>query len=122
MKKVAEEVSSTKDLIVIFDELFKGTNVKDAYDGTLAVTEAFSAYRNCFFMISTHIIEVGEVLRRLCGNIRFVFLSTVMEGATPRYTYRLEEGITADRQGMIIIENEGILELLLSEGDGHGVL
>jgi len=49
-----------KDLIVIFDELFKGTNVKDAYDATLAVTEAFSKYRNCFFIISTHIIEVGE--------------------------------------------------------------
>jgi hypothetical protein len=30
----------------------------------------------------------------------------------PRYTYRLTEGITEDRQGMIIIENERILEML----------
>jgi len=119
VKKVAEEVSSGKELIVIFDELFKGTNVKDAYDATLAVTEAFSAYRNCFFIISTHIIEVGEVLRRN-GGIRFCYLATMMEGVTPRYTYRLEEGITADRQGMIIIENEGILELLFAEDEGQG--
>ena len=117
VKKVAEEVSAAKEMIVIFDELFKGTNVKDAYDATLAVTEAFSLYRNCFFIISTHIIEVGEVLRRMCNNIGFVYLATVMEGTTPRYTYRLEEGITADRQGMIIIENEGILELLFAGKD-----
>jgi len=117
VKKVAEEVSKAKDLIVIFDELFKGTNVKDAYDATLAVTEAFSTYRACFFIISTHIIEVGEALRQRCDNIRFRYLATMMEGTTPRYTYRLEEGITADRQGMIIIENEGILEMLLTEDE-----
>jgi DNA mismatch repair ATPase MutS len=117
VKKAAEEVSDSRDLIVIFDELFKGTNVKDAYDATLAVTEAFSGYRTCFFLISTHIIEVGEVLRLSSGHIRFAYLATVMEGTTPRYTYRLEEGITADRQGMIIIENEGILELLFSGED-----
>jgi DNA mismatch repair protein MutS len=114
VKEVAEEVSAGREMIVIFDELFKGTNVKDAYDATLAVTEAISAYRNCFFMISTHIIEVGEVLRRN-SQIQFRYLATVMEGTTPRYTYRLEEGITADRQGMIIIGNEGILELLLTD-------
>ncbi len=34
VKKVAIEVSRDKRLIVIFDELFKGTNVKDAFDAT----------------------------------------------------------------------------------------
>jgi len=112
VKKVAEEVSDCKDLYVIFDELFKGTNVKDAYDATLAVTEAFAENRNCFFMISTHIIEVGEVLRDRCKHMQFTYLPTVMDGNKPRYTYKLQEGITIDRQGMMIIENEGILEIL----------
>src|SRR6185312_2548154 len=120
VKKVAEEVSGSKEIVVIFDELFKGTNVKDAFDATLAVTEAFCAYRTCFFMISTHIIEVGEALLGNCANIRFARLGTMMEGTTPRYTYSLEEGITADRHGMIIIENEGILHILAQEeNEGH---
>ncbi|WP_410519571.1 MutS-related protein, partial [Butyricimonas virosa] len=59
VKKVAIEVSRDKRLIVIFDELFKGTNVKDAFDATLAVTEAIAERKNCAFMVSTHIIEVG---------------------------------------------------------------
>lgn len=112
VKQVAEEVSSGKNLVVLFDELFKGTNVKDAYDATLAVTEAFSKYSNCLFIISTHIIEVGEELQKKLSPIQFSFLPTVMEGNIPRYTYLLQEGITTDRQGMTIIENEGILELL----------
>jgi DNA mismatch repair ATPase MutS len=112
VKKVAQEVGLGKDLVVIFDELFKGTNVKDAYDATLAVTRELAEYRNCFFIISTHIIEVGEALRIGCDNIRFAYLPTVMEGVTPRYTYVLKEGITADRHGMMIIENEGVVGMI----------
>jgi len=115
VKSVAEGVSSGKDLYVIFDELFKGTNVKDAYDATLQVTRAFATYGNCFFIISTHIIEVGEALRQSSGTTRFVFLPTKMDGTIPSYTYQLEEGITEDRQGMTIIENEGILNMLQNE-------
>lgn len=112
VRKVAEEVSAGRSLVVLCDELFKGTNVKDAYDATLSVTEAFSAYRDCFFMISTHIIEVGESLRKSTANLQFFYLPTIIENNIPKYTYLLEEGITSDRQGMMIIENEGILALL----------
>ncbi|GGH05009.1 DNA mismatch repair protein [Sphingobacterium alkalisoli] len=112
VKKAAEEVASGKSFLVLFDELFKGTNVKDAYDATLAVTDAFAQYRQCFFVISTHIIEVGEALQKTTDNVQFAYLPTVMDGKVPRYTYLLEQGITTDRQGMLIIENEGILNLL----------
>lgn len=111
VKQVAEAVSRGRNMVVVFDELFKGTNVKDAYDATLAVTAAFSQYRNCVFIVSTHIIEVGEALRNQ-RNLQFVYLPTVMEGAVPRYTYRLTEGITNDRHGMIIIENEKIIDII----------
>jgi DNA mismatch repair ATPase MutS len=114
VKKVAEEVSSGKDLVVIFDELFKGTNVKDAYDATLAVTAAFGAYHNCLFIISTHIIEAGEMLNQQ-SNIRSLYLPTIMNGTVPTYTYQLTEGISSDRHGMMIIENEGILKMLEAE-------
>lgn len=111
VKHAAEAAASGKKLLMMFDELFKGTNVKDAFDGTLAVTEEFSEYRQCIFIVSTHIIEVGEALRSR-PNIHFVYMPTVMDGPYPRYTYQLQEGITEDRQGMMIIRNEGILEML----------
>lgn len=112
VKRVAQDVSEGKQLAVIFDELFKGTNVKDAYDATYEVTAAFSAYRHCFFVISTHIIEVGAVLQQSHQQVQFAYLPTVMSGNVPKYTYKLTQGITEDRQGMMIIENEEILKLL----------
>jgi len=114
VKKVAKELGANKNLFIIFDELFRGTNVKDAYEGTIAITEAFAEKRNCMFVVSTHIIEAGEVLRERCANINFVYLPTRMDINTPVYTYKLEPGITADRHGMIIINNERILEIIRS--------
>ena len=112
VKQVAEEVAKGKNLVVVFDELFKGTNVKDAYDATVSVTEAFSMNRNCTFIISTHIIVAGHALRERLDNLHFVFVPTLMKGNVPTYPYRLEEGITDDRHGMLIINNERILEML----------
>ena len=114
VKKVAVEVSLSKRLVVIFDELFKGTNVKDAFDATLAVTTALSKRRACSFMISTHIIEVGQELGKACDNVTFAYLPTVMKDKVPAYTYKLEEGITSDKHGMIIINNERIVEIIRS--------
>lgn len=116
VKKVAQQVQNTRDLIVIFDELFRGTNVKDAYDATLAVTEAFAGIPDCLFIVSTHIIEVGAVLKERCKNIRFVYLPTEMQGSVPVYTYQLKEGVTNDRHGMIIINNEKIIDIINGEG------
>lgn len=111
VKSVAKEVSDGKRLFVLFDELFKGTNVKDAYDATLAVTERLAGYKSCAFVISTHIIEVGEALLNT-PSVIFRYMPTIMVNSKPQYTYHLTEGITTDRQGMIIIENEKILEIL----------
>lgn len=114
IKKVAHELGRARNLFIIFDELFRGTNVKDAYEATIAITEAFAAKKNCMFIVSTHIIEAGEVLKERCRNIHFTYLPTTMLNNTPAYTYKLAEGITADRHGMIIIRNEGILDIINS--------
>lgn len=112
LKKIAKELSHSKKLLVIFDELFRGTNVKDAYEGTIAVTRAFARIQHSVFMLSTHITEAGEILKKDCKNVVFKYLPTCMNETKPVYTYKLEPGITADRHGMIIITNERILDIL----------
>lgn len=112
VKKVAKQLGAGKNLFVVFDELFRGTNVKDAYEGTISILRAFAEKPHSLFIISTHIMEAGEVLKKQCRNMLFRYLPTGMEEGRPLYTYKLKEGITDDRHGMIIIKNEGVLELI----------
>jgi DNA mismatch repair ATPase MutS len=112
VKNIVEQVRQGHNLFVIFDELFRGTNVKDAGDGTVAITHAFAMQKQTLFVVSTHIIEAADELKQRCDNIRYVYMPTYMEGSVPRYTYTLEEGVTGDRHGMLIIQNEGMLDML----------
>jgi DNA mismatch repair protein MutS len=111
VKKIAAELGQGKSLFILFDELFRGTNVKDAHEATVAVTHAFARKKTSMFIISSHIVEAAEQLKQQ-SNIGFLYLPTTMSGTVPEYTYTLKEGVTDDRHGMVIIRNEGILELL----------
>ena len=111
VKKVAAELHQGRSLFIVFDELFRGTNVKDAHEATVAVTDGFAGNKNSLFIISSHIVEAGEDLQKQPA-IGFQYLPTRMNGHVPEYTYTLEKGITDDRHGMIIIRNEGILDIL----------
>jgi DNA mismatch repair protein MutS len=117
VKKMALELNAGKSLFVLFDELFRGTNVKDAYEGTVTICKAFANRMDSKFIISSHIIEAADELKKSPNN-GFYFLPTRMNGTVPEYTYRLEEGVTNDKHGMIIINNEGILDILKNGNKG----
>ncbi|MBL1411208.1 MutS-related protein [Sphingobacterium faecale] len=111
VKDVVESLRAGKSIFVIFDELFRGTNVKDAMEATIAVSRRFLQSENSHFVISSHIVEAADALREE-GTIGFQFLPTKMEGHHPVYTYTLEDGVSDDRHGMLIIQNEQILSIL----------
>ena len=111
VKNVANEINRTKNMVVIFDELFRGTNVKDAYDASLAVISAFAEVKGSIFLVSTHIVEVAEPLRAF-KNIRFGYFHTAIKEEMPIYSYQLRDGVTEERLGMLIIKKERIIETI----------
>jgi DNA mismatch repair protein MutS len=111
VKYVAEKMSQSQQIFVIFDELFRGTNVKDAYDASLAIIKAFSKVRKCFFIVSTHIVEVANELAEI-NNISFKYMETIFDEDIPKYSYKLQNGITEERMGMWIVNNEGIVDMI----------
>lgn len=115
IKFIAEKLKDHNNMLVIFDELFRGTNIKDAYDGSLAIITAFSKIKTCFFGISTHIIEIAEYINNIkLEGIQFQQLEIIVENNSLQYTYQLKEGISDKRIGMQIIEKEGILDIINS--------
>ncbi len=113
VKDVALKIRDKKKLFIIFDELFRGTNVKDAFDGSLILINAFSEIDSSLFFISTHIVELAHELKH-SDNILFKQLESSIEGLEPKFTYKLIDGISEDRLGLIIIKKEGIIEILKS--------
>jgi DNA mismatch repair ATPase MutS len=113
VRDAAQLIRTRDPIVVIFDELFRGTNVKDAYEGTLEVVRALAERNTSLFFISTHIVEVAERLQNH-PNLQYQYFTTVLEDDKPAYDYKIKQGITRDRLGLYILEKEGVLELLRS--------
>jgi DNA mismatch repair protein MutS len=111
VKDVAECLLKNDKLFVIFDELFRGTNVKDAFDGSSLIIAELSTIRHSVFIISTHIIELAAVLQKY-ENISFQYLNTFFENQKPVFTFLLTKGVSNETLGMYIVQNEGIVEIL----------
>ncbi len=77
VKEMALKLREKKKLFVICDELFRGTNVKDAFDASLLVIQSFAKISNSTFFISTHITEVAEKVSKL-SNIQFQIIKMIL--------------------------------------------
>jgi len=111
VKEAAIQLRDQKRILVIFDELFRGTNVQDAFDASLLILSELTKVKHSIFIISTHIVELAQELARY-NNISFKYMDTYFEGDKPVFTYKLMEGISKERLGMYIVKNEGIVEII----------
>ena len=113
VKYIVEQVRDLEDVVVVFDELFRGTNVKDAFDASRAVVGALARLKQGVFMISSHIVEVAGTLEKE-DSVDFRFFDIRMENDEPRYTYHLREGVSEERIGMYILRKAGGVDLIES--------
>jgi DNA mismatch repair protein MutS len=113
VKYVAEVINRNSNIFIVFDELFRGTNVKDAFDASLSVIKAFSKLNKGAFAISTHIIEIADKLDE--SSIFFKYFEAQIINDTPHYNYKLKDGVTDERIGMYILKKEKVIETITGE-------
>jgi DNA mismatch repair protein MutS len=111
VKDLVIKIDAEKKLFIIFDELFRGTNVKDAYDASLIILSALAKIQNNLFFISTHILEVAESIDNKDSIMFRCFESELIE-QKPVYDFKIKNGISKERIGLLIIKNENIIEIL----------
>ncbi len=99
IKDIAMKIKSCGNLLIVLDELFKGTNYQDAYEASERLMTSFSEIRNCVFIISSHITEIGNNLSSK-QNIDLKYLKTSLSNGDITFTYKLESGIAKDRLGI----------------------
>ena len=111
IKSTIEKISDGKNWLILIDELFKGTNQQDAVKCSITVIEGLRKMKNALFVLSTHLYEIGNDLRKY-NNIKFYYFETSVEDDQLMFSYQLKEGISNDRLGYLILRKEGVVDLL----------
>jgi len=111
IKNTIEKISDGKNWLILIDELFKGTNQQDAVKCSITVIEGLRKMQNALFILSTHLYEIGDDLKKY-NNIQFHYFETSIEDDQLLFSYQLKEGISNDRLGYLILRKEGVVDLL----------
>ena len=111
IRKTIEKISDGRKWLILIDELFKGTNVKDAMKSSSTVIEGLLKIKNSLFILSTHLYEIGEDLKKY-SNIQFNYFETSVVNEQLYFSYQLKDGISNDRLGYLILKREGVVEML----------
>lgn len=111
VKSAAEILSRSARSFMIFDELFKGTNVKDAYDGSLLVIDGLVKWKSSVFILSSHLLELEKEIKKHRNVFFRSFESSVVDGK-PRFSFKITEGVSNERLGLVILKNEKVDRLL----------
>ena len=115
IRAIAESIAAGYSVMAVMDEPFKGTNVKDAFDASLAVLKRFATKEGCLFLFSSHLIELDDQLLESSQISRSHFVAEVDSGKL-KFDYQLRPGVSDQRLGVRVLEEEGVFELL----DGSG--
>lgn len=120
MKQTADQVVSGKTHLVLMDELFKGTNVHDAYECTRAIVEGLLLHPQHIMILSTHLYEVAHHFSAVPGLMFYYFTTSIAGNGDFEFNYRLLPGISDDRIGYRILVREGIVDILKQhKNTGH---
>ena len=111
IKKTIEKINDGRNWLILIDELFKGTNVQDAMKCSTTVIEGLRKMKNALFILSTHLYEIGEDLRKY-PNIQFSYFETSIADGQLIFSYQIKEGISNDRLGYLILKREGVVNML----------
>ncbi len=111
IKAVAQAVADGYRVVALMDEPFKGTNVRDALDASLAILTRFAAQQDCLSMFSSHLIELSDQLSAN-GQINCCYFAAEEGEGRLRFDYMLRPGVSSQRLGMRVLREEGVFELL----------
>jgi DNA mismatch repair ATPase MutS len=111
IKNTIEKIIDGKKYFVLIDELFKGTNIQDAMKCSTAVIEGLQNLSNSLFLLSTHLYEISDGLKKY-SNIQFSYFETEVHQKELIFHYQLKQGVSQDRLGYLILEREGVVDLL----------
>ncbi|MEC5142151.1 DNA mismatch repair protein MutS [Chitinophaga sp. 212800010-3] len=111
IKNTILQINNGKNWLVLIDEMFKGTNVEDARNCSLAVIRGLLQSTNCLFILSTHLYEIAEDLSSE-KRIQFKYFESNVIDDDLHFTYILRDGIAKEKIGYLILKREKVLDLL----------
>ncbi|MEP2670566.1 MAG: hypothetical protein ABJH04_16305 [Cyclobacteriaceae bacterium] len=108
LKGIMEEVRSKKPMLVLLDEILRGTNSKDKQEGSIGLLNQFVAH-DVLLMLASHDVVLGELEKEFPSSIRNYCFESEIEDNELTFDYTLHQGVANKANATFLMQQMGIL-------------
>lgn len=110
VRTIVEAVDRGDAVLALCDEVFRGTNIKDATQATGLLVDGLARAPSGTFVIASHLAEVAEA-RATCAGVG-CWCMEVESTDVPTFSYRVRRGVSDVHLGMALLDAEGVGPML----------
>ena len=109
LKRIVEMLKTGDKILILLDEILKGTNSADKHNGSVALMRKF-AENDCLALIATHDLSLGQLAEAFPSTVENLHFESYIEGSELRFDYRLRQGIAVNMNASFLMKKMGIIE------------
>lgn len=108
LKAIMEEVRSGKPMLILLDEILRGTNSKDKQEGSIGLLNQFVSH-DVLLMLASHDVVLGELEKKFPSSIRNYCFESEIENNELTFDYTLHQGVANKANATFLMQQMGIL-------------
>jgi hypothetical protein len=109
LKYIIDRLHEDEKLIILLDEILKGTNSRDKQGGSFALLEKLLRY-NASGLVATHDLALGEMEKQYPDHITNKSFEVVIEHDLLVFDYKLKDGIARQMNATFLMKKMGITD------------
>ena len=107
LKLIIDKLISGEELVIILDEILKGTNSIDKQKGSLALIQQFMSLQ-ANGIIATHDLMLGTLIQTYPNNISNYCFEADIKNNELTFSYKMREGIAQNMNACFLMKKMGI--------------
>jgi DNA mismatch repair ATPase MutS len=108
LKSIMDELRRGQPLLILLDEILKGTNSTDKQSGSISLVKQLMPH-SCLALIATHDVVLGELENQFPDKVKNYHFEANIENDQLSFDYKLKPGIAEKMNATFLMKKMGII-------------
>ena len=108
LKSIMDDLRGGTPLLILLDEILKGTNSTDKQAGSVALVKQLVGYP-CLVLVATHDLALGDLEKSYPGRIANYCFEANIEDEQLSFDYKLKSGLAQKMNATFLMRKMGII-------------
>lgn len=108
LKSIMDELRNDKPLLILLDEILKGTNSNDKQSGSIALVKQLLPHP-CLALIATHDLALGHLEKEYPEQVSNYCFEANIENDQLSFDYKLKPGVATRMNASFLMKKMGII-------------